>query len=862
MKIFDAKIRLIDEFTPTLNKVSQSLVEHEKTNKRTIKTISKTGETITGIGAKISLLSAPLAAAAAEGLKLSSSFQDGMAKVSTLVDTSVTDMTKLAQGVRKVSDETGMSVTDLAEAEYQALSASVDAAHVTEFLEVAAKGARAGFTSTSTAIDGLTTVINSYKMETTDAGKVMDEFLMTQNLGKTTVDALAQGIGQVATNASLAGVKLEDLMASLAVLTKNGIQTPQAITQMKSLINAIQKQSTDAAKTAQSIGLDFSEAHLKAVGFSNFLQEIKEKTGGDSTLISKLLPDVEGSTGFKILTADMNDFNSTLDKMRNSSGATTEAYDKLLTPSQRTAIALNQLKNAGMDLAAGLAPVIARTSMYIKKLAGVINNMTPAQKQFAVDVLQGVVVLGALTTAAGAAISTFGGMLSGINGIVTAIAKSGGVGKAILKELPMLTLFDNKLKAIGKSAGGAAGIMTRIKGALTGLGTALAHPLTTIGTAMTRARALIQAGMESAGRMIASGFRAAFSGLQAIVTAPFKLLNSVVAGASRAFSILTAVIKNPIAAFRSLFSIIRGGFMAIRVLMAANPIGLALLAIAAVVMVVNANWKTFQTVFSTVVNKCAAVIRPFATKVATAFSQISAKARQLASKIMAAFNRVTGSTTAAAGIVSAVLNTLGAAFVAAFTIASTAVSVAFDVIAGVISTGLDVFNGIIDFITGVFTGNWSAAWEAVVSIFDSIISGVSSIFHNVINDINSALDTLIGKASSASSAAAGAESSGEEGHWTGSTWFHGGRTLVNEMGPEIVTLPTGAQIIPHSQSLRAEYERGKADGGNNGGGLSINIGSLADTVVVREEADVDKIARAFVFKLKQSAMNSMTGAVV
>lgn len=822
MKIFDAKIRLIDEFTPTLNKVSQSLAEHEKTNKRTIKTISKTGETITGIGAKISLLSAPLAAAAAEGLKLSSSFQDGMAKVSTLVDTSVTDMTKLAQGVRKVSDETGMSVTELAEAEYQALSASVDAGHVTEFLEVAAKGARAGFTSTSTAIDGLTTVINSYKMSAADAGKVMDEFLMTQNLGKTTVDALAQGIGQVATNASLAGVKLEDLMASLAVLTKNGIQTPQAITQMKSLINAIQKQSTDAAKTAASIGLDFSEAHLKAVGFSNFLQEIKEKTNGDSTLISKLLPDVEGSTGFKILTADMNDFNSTLDKMRNSSGATAEAYNKLLTPAQKTAIAMNQLKNAGMDLAAGLAPVIARTSMYIKKLAEIINNMSPAQKQFAVDVLQGVVVLGALTTAAGAAISTFGGMLSGINGVVTAIAKSGGVGKAILKELPMLTLFDNKLKAIGKSAGGTAGIMSRIKGALTGLGTALAHPLATIGTAMARARAAIQAGMESAGRMIASGFRAAF---------------------------------------RSLFSIIRGGFMAIRVLMAANPIGLALLAITAAVMVVSANWKTFQTVFTTVVNKCAAVIRPFATKVAAAFAQISQKAGALVSKVVAVFNRMTGSTTAAAGILSAVLNTLGAAFVAAFTIASTAVSVAFDVIAGVISTGLDVLSGIIDFITGVFTGNWSAAWEAVVNIFDSIISGVSNIFHNVINDINSALDSLIGKASSASSAAAGAESSGEEGHWTGSTWFHGGRTLVNEMGPEIVTLPTGAQIIPHSQSLKQEYERGKAES-NNGGGLSINIGSLADTLIVREEADVDKIARALVFKLKQSAMNSMTGAVV
>lgn len=58
-------------------------------------------------------------AAAAAGLKLHSDFERGMAKVSTLVDTNVVSLQQLSNGIRQISDETGMSVTELAEAEYQ-----------------------------------------------------------------------------------------------------------------------------------------------------------------------------------------------------------------------------------------------------------------------------------------------------------------------------------------------------------------------------------------------------------------------------------------------------------------------------------------------------------------------------------------------------------------------------------------------------------------------------------------------------------------------------------------------------------------------------------------------------------------------
>lgn len=313
--------------TPILHKVTGELQEHEKVNIRTSKSISKTGDAFTSLGAKISLMTAPLTAAATAGLKLNAQFEAVMAKISTLVDTNVVSMNKLKQGIRDVSDATGESVTDLAEAEYQAISAGVDAAHVTQFLGDTTKAAVAGFTDNKTAIDGVTTVLNSYGMAADQASKVTDQMLLTQNLGKTTFGELAQSIGQVTPVAVQLHVSTDELFASLAALTKNGINTAEAMTSVRAVMNSIIKPSSEAAKTAQELGLDFSAAHVQSVGFAKFMDEVKEKTGGNVEVMGKLFSNTRALTGVLSLTGNAaNDFKNSLDAMKNSAGATDEAF--------------------------------------------------------------------------------------------------------------------------------------------------------------------------------------------------------------------------------------------------------------------------------------------------------------------------------------------------------------------------------------------------------------------------------------------------------------------------------------------------------------------------------------------------------
>ena len=113
MQIIDAVLRLKDNFTGVIQKATKNIDEHRSQQLRTAKSIKDTGKSISALGEKFALLSAPILAAATAGAKLNSDFTVGLAKVSTLVDTTVVDINKMRQELIQLSNETGVSVTEL-----------------------------------------------------------------------------------------------------------------------------------------------------------------------------------------------------------------------------------------------------------------------------------------------------------------------------------------------------------------------------------------------------------------------------------------------------------------------------------------------------------------------------------------------------------------------------------------------------------------------------------------------------------------------------------------------------------------------------------------------------------------------------
>lgn len=318
------------------------------------KVITKTmGKAVNAVKTGMAAITAALGMGVAAVFNYGSSYETGLAKTSTLLDQNVLGIDDLSGQILKLSNETGAGADGLQEATYQALSAGANATGVVDLVGTAVKAAKGGYTDTTTAIDGLTSTLNAYGMATADAEGLANSFLITQNKGKTTFGELASGIGGVAPTANAAGMQINDLLGSIAALTANGIGTSEAMTGVKATLSNIIKPSAEAAETAKSLGIDFSTAAIKSKGWTGFLAEIKQKTGGSSDTMAKLFGSVEALNAVLTLTSDNGGklLNDTLSEMGTNTTALDDAYNTMAdTAAGSVERAKNSFKNLGISI--------------------------------------------------------------------------------------------------------------------------------------------------------------------------------------------------------------------------------------------------------------------------------------------------------------------------------------------------------------------------------------------------------------------------------------------------------------------------------------------------------------------------------
>ena len=180
----------------------------------------------------------------------------------------------------------------------------------------------------------------------------------------------------------------------------------------------------------------------------------------------------------------------------------------------------------------------------------------------------------------------------------------------------------------------------------------------------------------------------------------------------------------------------------------------------------------------------------------------------------------------------------------------------FDDVSVIIDGVLGVFEGVITFLTGVFQGNWEKAWNGIVQAVGSIFGTLESLVKTPLNAVINLVNKAIGAINKISVDLPSAVGGGHIGFniptiptlAKGTDYWQGGIVQISEKGGEIVDLPTGSRVYPHDESVRIARQDGRKN-------YSVAIAKLADSIVVREEADIDKIAEAIVKRIEQAIDN-------
>lgn len=476
--------RLVREISTTENSLKNLTKEMKNFGSVSAQQIAAAGEDVQELGGKIetvgkkvSVASAASAAALGASVKLASDYTDAVAKVGTVADLQSVPLEKLRDDMLQLSTETGRGAGEIADATYQAISASVDTADAVSFVGTSVGLAKAGFLETADAVDVLTTIINAYGLEASDAGRLSDILIQTQNDGKTTVNELSQSMGQVIPLASAYGVNIENLAASYAQLTKNGVATAQAGTYLKSMLNELGDSGSDVGEILKSkTGKSFGQLMNDGMSLGDVLGILNDSVNGDSEALAGLWSSSEAGTGaLSILSSGVGAFNDELGNMQDSTGNVADALETLSTPSAKAQKSLNAVKNVGIELGSAaleaIAPLLEQLAETVKSLTERFSNLSPATQTVIVAVMAILAALGPVIIIIGTLIQSIGAIMTIAPAVATAlgtvkiaIAAIGGPVTIVIAVITALVLklihayntseeFRNKVNAVFDAVG-------------------------------------------------------------------------------------------------------------------------------------------------------------------------------------------------------------------------------------------------------------------------------------------------------------------------------------------------------------------------------------------------------------------------
>ncbi len=332
----------------------------ERSEKNVRRSTGRMGKAVKVVGFAFAGAGVAAAGVGVAALKLAADFDKAFSEVRTLLP-NVSDEAfgALQKDLRDFSNETGTVTTEAIPALYQAISAGVPRENVMDFLRVANKAAVGGVTDLETAVDAITSSVNSYGPEVLSATEASDLMFTAVRLGKTTFDELGAALFNVVPTAASFGVGLDQVAAALAVTTAQGVPTKIATTQLRQAFVEAGKESSILAKTIKErTGKSFSQLIKEGKPVHRIFQDLREDMPEDD--FRNLFSSVEAANAALLITGDAAErVDDALAEMSTSAGATDKAFATVAdTATFRMQKAMNLMRNVLLEIGIALLPAL------------------------------------------------------------------------------------------------------------------------------------------------------------------------------------------------------------------------------------------------------------------------------------------------------------------------------------------------------------------------------------------------------------------------------------------------------------------------------------------------------------------------
>jgi len=317
-----------------------------------------------------------------QSITTATQFQIKLSEIRTISQENQLSLAGWAKEVRGLSDAFGADILDVTAGLYEAVSNQIaKGAEVTGFMAEAMLFGAVTVTNTQNAVNLLSSGLNAYNLTVDHSRELSASFFTLIDLGRVRADEIANSIGTVYAISSKLGISFNEVNASLAVMTIQGVKANNAMTYLRNVFIQLLKPSGAMKENFKAWGVSSGEAAIQTYGFTGVLEKLNKivEQGGLEELANDLKR-IRAILGGALLTGKntlnyeqaLKKFETANVRYANATKIAFESSGKTLT------IEFNKIKN--LILESFGTRVVDSVAAFSKSIGGLANALEVVTK--------------------------------------------------------------------------------------------------------------------------------------------------------------------------------------------------------------------------------------------------------------------------------------------------------------------------------------------------------------------------------------------------------------------------------------------------------------------------------------------------
>nr|DAK10709.1 MAG TPA: minor tail protein [Bacteriophage sp.] len=679
------------------------------------------------------------------------------------------------QAMRNFSENSPLSQVELFQIAGAGAQAGINTGELERYTKDAAKIKVAFDMNTEAAGNFLAKTRAQLNLDQNGVMQYADVINYLANNVAVTAPEIADISSRVAGLGGMAGISKEGVAGLGASLVSFGVPSEVAATGLKNISLGLMAGTSATKKQAaafKSLGLDAEDVAKRMTKdgegtLIDVFQRIKKLPKDVQAATLKELFGKESIQSASELAKHIDEVSKNMknahDKSKTNGSVDKEYNDRLKTMGNSFDTLKNRVINMGVDLGSALGPSLVQVANSFGPLISKFAQFIQKHPQLTTNILKGVAALAAFKIGIGGLTKGFAPLFSGVSKgmlIFDKFKAAGSFAEGFKTAFPTLSKVGSGLKKLGQS--GLKIGKTLGKGLVKGV------------QATGKVAKIAGSGIVKGAKVVGSG---AIKGAKVIGTGAKAVGNFAMQGAAKGMQLLATGAQKAVGAVKAVGLAMKAAFLA-------NPVGVIIAAIVAVVVILvvlynKCSWfrNGVNAIFRAVGNFIKQVWQGIKPVVMAVISGIAAYIRTYVAIWKAIFKTI--------GIVAkAVWNAIKAA-------------------------ALALWNGLKSGITAVgsfFKSTWEgikgaaiAVWNGIKSAFDAVASGLKSAISGVVKFFTDKWNGLKNMVSKGLGAVGGLLGFGKNA--AGTNYWSGGLTTVAERGAELVQIPGKPAFLAESEML-------------------------------------------------------------